>query len=142
MNRTRLILLIIAALLLSAIICLPDWFEDPRQLAQGEWKDAGRKGTVVVTDNTVTLLGFGPEEPIPYTWVQTEQEPYTMLLSYDSYRIEVNIIFNGDNEAIALPEVMHYLPADIAETLRRKNRSAGRPENEFSLLFRRVLPKN
>lgn len=142
MTPIRLISAAAVLLATGALILIPDWFEDPRRLAPGEWKDAGRRGTIDVTESTLTLRGFGPEDPIPYEWVQTEDEPYTLLVTYGSYRLMADITFNGKNEVIADLDVMDKLPSDIADTLREKNRHAGRPENEFRLLFRRVLPKN
>lgn len=141
MTIPRIILSLLGISILSAFIFIPDWFENPRELAPGEWQDAGRKGKVEVDENAVHLLGFGPEEPIRYEWLQTDDEPYTMQLTYGSYTVVANITFNGRDEVIAELDVMDKLPSTAADMLRKKNRNAGRPENEFRLLFRRVQPK-
>ena len=138
----RIIVVLIALISLLCLVMIPDWFEDPRKLAPGEWKDAGKQGMVEVTDATLTLHGFGPEGPIPYTWLQTDKEPYTMQVCYGSHTVEAAITFNGENEVVADLDIMHKLPSDIADTLRRRNTGAGRPENEFRLVFRRIIPKN
>lgn len=142
MNKLRIIIIILGLSILSTILVIPDWFEDPRKLLPGEWQDSGRRGRIEATENTLLLHGVGPETPIPYEWLQTEQEPYTLQISYGRHTATADIIFNGKNEIIANLDIMHKLPEAAADTLRRKNRTAGRPENEFRLLFRRILPKN
>lgn len=142
MNRFRLIFLIIGISILSALLFIPDWFEDPRRLLPGEWQDSGRRGRIEITENTLQIHGFGPETPIPYEWLQAENEPYTLQITYGRHTVTADITFNGENEVIADLDIMHKLPEAAADTLRQKNRSAGRPENEFRLLFRRILPKN
>lgn len=142
MNTLRSIYILIGISLLSAIIFIPDWFEDPRRLLPGEWQDSGRRGRIEATEEYLQIYGVGSEEPIPYEWLQTDDEPYTLQVSYGRHTISADIIFNGKDEVIANLDIMHKLPREAADTMRQKNRSAGRPENEFRLIFRRIIPEN
>lgn len=141
MSSPRILITLITLSLLSAVIFIPDWFEDPRKLAPGEWAEGSNRGKVEVTDTELHLLGFGPEESIRYEWLQTENEPYTMRAVYGSHSVVAAITFNGKDEVFADLDIMNKLPGEMADILRKKNRSAGRPENEFRLIFRRVHPK-
>ena len=64
-----------------------------------------------------------------------------MRAVYGSHSVVAAITFNGKDEVFADLDIMNKLPGEMADILRKKNRSAGRPENEFRLIFRRVHPK-
>lgn len=142
MNKLRLTLILTVLSIICGLIFIPDWFEDPRELAPGDWKDSGRTGTLEVTDSSIILHGFGHRGTISYQWLQTESEPYTMQIVYGGHRLDAHITFDGPNTVIAELDIMDKLPAEAAKTLRSKNRSLGRPENEFRLVFFRMASQN
>lgn len=139
MTRARLILLLAILLpILAAVLFIPDWFEDPRQLALGEWKEHSTRGYVEVEEERIRTRGMGRTGKITYSWVQTDDEPYTMRVKARGHEVTAHITFNGSDEALVLFEIMHLLPPAAARELRKRNKAANRPEDEFYMLFRRV----
>ncbi len=49
----RLLLIVVALLLLAGVIFIPDWFEDPRRLAPGEWVEQSTRLQAEVTDQDI-----------------------------------------------------------------------------------------
>ncbi|MBQ1960754.1 MAG: hypothetical protein II349_04450 [Akkermansia sp.] len=134
------------ALGISSAICatifIPDWGEDPQQLAIGEWKEASPRGMMAeVSDTTIQWQGYGRHGKLTYEWVQTENEPYRVRIKKGQNLIEANVTFNGKDEATLEPEIFDKLP-DIARSyIRDLNKRNNRPETEIVLVFRRVEAK-
>ena len=142
MPSLRTIILSIMGLnALLALIFIPDWFEDPRELAIGEWRDAGKRGYLEVDETHIRTRGLGARGSISYEWVQTEDEPYTMQLTWRHYTITAHITFDGPDTAIADLDVMRHLPREAARIVKKQNKAAGRPENEFRMVFFRTKVK-
>ena len=132
------------ALLLGAVACgilLPDWFEDPRKKILGDWQEGKRSFYVSVDEQYIRWSRGTKSSNIPYKWLQTDKEPYTLQLEYNHEQIAVDLTFDGDDTAVAEPRIWEKLPDYAQEWIRTRNRAAGRPEKEFAILFRREQPK-
>ena len=134
------------ALGISSAICaaifIPDWGENPREIAIGEWKEAGPRGMAAeVTDTDIRWQGYGRRGKLTYEWLQTEEEPYRVRIRKGKTIVDANVTFNGKDEAVLEPEIFDKLP-DIARSyIRDLNKRNNRPETEIILVFRRVEPK-
>ena len=128
--------------LVCAVIFLPEWGEDPRKLAPGEWKEASRRGLQAEVDEQgIRWHGFGRRGKLTYEWLQTDTEPYRVKLLRGQTGIEANVTFNGADEAVLEPDIFDQLP-DIAKTyIRDTNKRHKRPEKEVILIFHRVEAK-
>lgn len=142
MTRTRfLLLLILLTLLACAALLLPEWFKDPRQLVQGEWQEINKLGQVEVTDCTARWQGSNYKGTYQYTWLQDENEPYSIEVSRNDEKWLVSLTFEDDNHAVVDFHIIDKLPAQAQELIRQKNRARNRPEDELQLRFRRLNPK-
>lgn len=132
------------ALLLVAAACgifLPDWFEDPRKKILGNWQEGKRSFYVSVDERYIRWSRGTKSSNIPYKWLQTDKEPYTLQLEYSHEQIVVDLTFDGDDTAVAEPRIWDKLPDYAQEWIRARNRAADRPEKEFAILFRREQEK-
>lgn len=140
MTRARLILLMILLSLIScAALLMPGWFKDPRALVQGEWQEANKLGYVEVTDCTARWQGGNYKATFNYTWIQTDDEPYTMEISRNGEKWLAGITYDDDNHATVDFYIMDKLPPEARDFIRQKNRARNRPEDELKLRFRRVI---
>lgn len=140
-ERPILRLTLLAALPIAAACLLFIFvrFEDPTQKILGSWKDAAPRSALFIEADMAQLQWRSGTRhgKMPYTWLQTEHEPYTLQFTYHHEDYVVDIIFNGDNEAVALPRIWEKLPAEARQWVKEKNRAAGRPEKELRFRFRR-----
>ena len=140
-DRPLLRLMLLAVLIAAAAgaLFIPDWFEDPTQKILGTWKDAApRSALFIEADRAQLQWRSGTRHgKMPYTWLQTEHEPYTLQFTYHHEDYVVDVIFNGNDEAVALPRIWDKLPEEARRWVKEKNRAAGRPEKELRFLFRR-----
>lgn len=127
---------------ICAAIFIPDWWEDPREIAIGEWKEVGRRSLAAEVDASgISWRGYGRHGKLTYEWLQTEEEPYRVRIRKEQTIVDANITFNGKDEAILEPEIYDKLP-DIARSyIRSQNKRNKRPEKEIIFMFRRVEPK-
>ncbi len=128
---------------ISALVCtiifIPQWYEDPRQLALGEWKENSPRGMQAeVTDTGIQWRGYGRRGKLSYEWLQTEDEPYRVSIRRGQTCIEANVTFNGDDEVILEPDIFDKLPELARTYIRDRNKRHKRPENELIFCFRRV----
>lgn len=123
--------------LLCAVL-IPDWFEDPVELAKGEWIGYPQKVRAEVDAQQVRWSVGGHRGKFAYTWVQTDSEPYRVRFSRGGESFEADVIFDGDDEAVLLPLVFDKLPDIAREHIRSTNKARNRPEDELRFLFRRV----
>lgn len=134
-----------AGLLLTGVACglfLLNRFEDPKKKILGNWQEGKRSFYVSVDEQYIRWSKGAKGGNIPYTWVQTEHEPYTLQLTYRHEQITVDLTFDGDDAAVAEPRIWEKLPDYAQEWIRSRNRAAGRPEKEFAVLFRREKEKS
>ena len=138
MDRKRLTALLI--LLVAGILCLlvPDWREDPRELAPGEWLDRANNLHLQVDETRILWRAGGRHGNIPYEWTQAEDEPYRARITFRGQSYEADITFNGPDEAIADLLVFDQLPAEAQGFIREKNQALNRPEKQIILRFTRV----
>ncbi len=142
MTRARLLLLLILLTLATcAALLLPGWFKDPRQLVQGEWQEVNKLGQVEVTDCTARWQGSNYKGTFQYTWIQTDDEPYSIEVSRNEGNWLVSLTFEDDDHAIVDFHIIDKLPAQAQELIRQKNRARNRPEDELRLRFRRLKAK-
>lgn len=141
MSRNFFIALGISSAICAAIF-IPDWGEDPRKLAPGEWKEASPRGMgAEVDETTIKWQGYGRHGKFTYEWLQTEKEPYRVRIRKGQTIVDADVTFNGKDEAVLAPDVFDKLP-DIARSyIRDLNKRNNRPETEIVLVFRRVEPK-
>lgn len=127
---------------ICSLIFLPDWGEDPRELAIGEWKEAKPRGTTAQVDAThIRWQGYGHRGKLTYEWLQTDEEPYRVRIRKGQTSVDANVTFDGEDEAILEPDIFDKLP-DIARSyIREHNKRNKRPETEIILKFRRTEPK-
>ena len=137
----RLLLIVVALLLLAGVIFIPDWFEDPRRLAPGEWVEQGTRLKAEVTDKDIHWRGFNSRGRLTYDWLQTDKEPYRVVIRRGEQAVEALVTFNGEDEAILEPEIFDKLPSLARRYIRERNRARQRPEEEIRLIFRRVREK-
>lgn len=140
MNRKRRLALLI--LLVAGFLCLfiPDWGEDPRELAPGEWHDRANGLHLEVDAARIRWQAGGYSGKIPYEWIQAEDEPYRAQITFRGQTYRADISFNGRDEAVADLLVFDQLPQEAQSFIREKNRAFNRPEKEITLHFRRVKP--
>lgn len=139
MTRTRLILLIVLISLAGCILLLcSGLFKDPRQLVQGEWQEINKMGIVDVTDCTARWNGSNHRANMTYTWVQSEDEPYTIEVTYKGDKWLASIAFESDDQALVNFHIIDKLPAEAQDFIRQKNKARNRPEDEVCLRFRRL----
>lgn len=136
--------LLAAVVLTVAVVCLifiPDWGENPEAWALGEWKEVARDMEGEVTEAGVAWHAYGRRGRLTYEWVQTDTEPYRIILRRGEHtEVPANVTFNGRDEAVLEPEVFDSLP-DIARTfIRDNNRRRNRPDKEIRFIFKRVQP--
>ena len=142
MTRARLLLLLILLTLATcAALLLPGWFKDPRQLVQGEWQEVNKLGLVEVTDCTARWLGSNYKGTFQYTWIQADDEPYSIEVSRNEGNWLVSLTFEDDDHAIVDFHIIDKLPSQAQELIRQKNRARNRPEDELRLRFRRLKAK-
>lgn len=141
MLRNFLIAIGISSAICAAVF-IPDWGEDPREIAIGEWKEAGPRGMrAEVNEVGIRWQGYGRHGKLTYEWLQTEEEPYRVRIRKGQTIVDANVTFNGKDEAVLEPEIFDKLP-DIARSyIRDLNKRNKRPETEIVLVFRRVEPK-
>ena len=138
MNRKRLaiaLLLFAAGIFFSLFV--PDWFEDPRELAQGSWEDRANHILLEVDATRVEWRVAGHHGKLPYEWLQTDSEPYRAKVTRDGQDYEADITFKGADTAIANFLVFEQLPSEAQRAIREMNKAAGRPEREIRFVFRR-----
>ena len=110
--------------------------EDPRALAQGEWKQATGRLRVTVEPEHAAWRGMG-HGSVKYEWLQTEKPPYRLRFVYRGETIEADLSFDGKNTAILEPDVWQKLPPLAQQQLSDLNRRHNRPATELRLIFRR-----
>ncbi len=137
----RLLLIVVALLLLAGVIFIPDWFEDPRRLAPGEWVEQSTRLQAEVTDQDIRWRGLNNRGRLTYTWIQTDEEPYRVAIRRGQQVVEARVSFHGSDEAILEPEIFDKLPSLARRYIRERNRARQRPEEEIRLIFRRVREK-
>lgn len=127
---------------LCAVIFLPDWGEDPRELALGEWKEARPRGLKAEVDAAgIRWQGYSHRGKLTYEWLQTDEEPYRVRIVKGQTSVDAHVTFNGKDEVILEPDIYDKLP-DIARSyIRDHNKRNKRPEKEIVLIFRRIEPK-
>ena len=137
MNRKRRLALLI--LLVAGFLCLfiPDWWEDPRELAPGEWHDRANGLHLEVDAARIRWQAGGYSGKIPYEWIQAQDEPYRAQITFRSQTYRADITFNGRDEAVANLLVFDQLPEDAQRFIREKNRALNRPERQIRLVFQR-----
>lgn len=131
----------LAALLAAGLACAMLIFlrgEDPRKKILGSWQEGNRSFYLDANESTLHWSKGTRNGTLPYSWVQTEHEPYTLQVQYRHESILVDITFDGDNTALASPRIWEKLPDYAQQWIRSRNRAAGRPEKEFTVLFRRT----
>lgn len=139
MTRLRLILLLILLSVISCIaLLLPGWFTSPRELIQGEWQEINKMGTVSVTDCTARWVGSNHRANMTYTWIQDDDEPYTIEVTYRGEKWLANITFESDDQALVNFLIIDKLPQDAQDFIRQKNKAKNRPEDEVCMRFRRI----
>ncbi len=127
---------------ICAVVFIPDWGEDPRQLALGEWKEASPRGMAAEVDSSVILWrGYGRRGKLTYEWLQTEEEPYRVRICKGQTVVDANVTFNGADEAILEPDIYDKLPEMARKYIRDTNKRHNRPEREIRLEFRRIPPQ-
>ncbi len=142
MTRTRLIFLIVLLSVASCLLLLlPGWFKDPRELVQGEWQEINKTGYVEVTDCTARWQGGNYKANLRYSWVQTDDEPYTVEIIFKEQKWLAGITFEDDDHALVNFYIMDKLPPEAREFIRQKNKVRNRPEDEVCMRFRRVNPQ-
>ncbi len=138
MLTLRNFLISVAAIGLLCVIFIPDWFEDPVELAIGEWQGVPNRMRAEVNDTRVRWEMSGNAGRLSYTWVQTETEPYRVQFRRGEEVFEADIIFDGPDEVVVMPHIFDQLPLIAREHIARSNKAANRPENEIRYVFRRV----
>ncbi len=128
----------LAAIGLLCVIFIPDWFEDPVELAIGEWQGVPNRMRAEVNDTRVRWEMSGNAGRLSYTWVQTETEPYRVQFRRGEEVFDADIIFDGADEVVVMPHIFDRLPLMAREHIARTNKAADRPENELRYVFRRV----
>lgn len=128
----------LAAIGLLCVIFIPDWFEDPVELAIGEWQGVPNRMRAEVNDTRVRWEMSGNAGRLSYTWVQTETEPYRVQFRRGEEVFDADIIFDGADEVVVMPHIFDRLPLMAREHIARTNKAADRPENEIRYVFRRV----
>lgn len=137
----RLIYLLLILALLLGVIVLPDWSEDPRRLAIGEWMEQSSHLRAEVTEDTIAWRGFNRRGNLTYTWLQTNKEPYRVAIRRGEQLIEADVTFDGDDVALLEPDVFDKLPPTARRYIRERNHARQAPEEEIRLIFRRVKEK-
>ena len=130
---------IIAVLLFLAGIFhfVPEWLEDPRELAIGSWKDRANGIQLQVDATQVKGCIADRHGKIPYEWVQTEDEPYRVQITFRDQTYRADITFDSSDTAIADFLVFDQLPEDARRFIREKNQALNRPEKQRRLVFQR-----
>ena len=142
MTRLRLLLLlVICSVIGSMALLLPGCFKNPRELVLGEWQEVNKLGYVEVTDSTARWRGGNYKATFHYTWVQDDDEPYTVEVSRNGENWLADITFESDDVAEVNLRIFDQLPAEAQDFIRQKNKARNRPENELRMRFRRVLPE-
>lgn len=144
MNHRLLYILLPAAALGIGLFLFLNGKEDPRQLALGEWQEKSKSGFVEVTDDShLQWRAANRRGKMTYRWLQTEQEPYRVEVRRgQNSRWEADVTFEGKDDALVAPDILHLLPDEAVNIIRQKNKAKGRPENEFIFHFRRVKSAN
>lgn len=137
----RLICILLILSLLLGVIILPDWFEDPRRLALGEWMEQGSHLRAEVTEDSIAWRGFNSRGKLTYTWLQTNKEPYRVAIRRGEQLVEADVTFDGEDVAILEPDIFDKLPPTARRYIRERNRARQNPEEEIRLIFRRVKEK-
>ena len=138
MNRKRLaiaLLLFAAGIFFSLFV--PDWFEDPRELAQGSWEDRANHILLEVDATRVEWRMAGHHGKMPYEWLQTDSEPYRAKVTHQGQDYETDLTFKGADTVIANFLVFERLPAEAQRAIREINKAHSRPEREIRFVFRR-----
>ncbi len=138
MLTLRNFLISVATIGLLCVIFIPDWFEDPVELAIGEWQGVPNRMRAAVNDTHVRWEMSGNAGRLSYTWVQTETEPYRVQFRRGEEVFDADIIFDGADEVVVMPHIFDRLPLMAREHIARTNKAADRPENELRYVFRRV----
>ena len=139
MTHTRLIFLIVLLSVLAALaLMLPGWFEDPRKLAIGEWQEQNKLGFVEVDETSARWRGSNFKGTFHYTWLQYENEPYSVEISRKGEKYLASVTFEDDDHALVNFHVYDRLPAEARKFISQKNKAKNRPEDEILLRFRRV----
>lgn len=120
---------------------IPDWFENPVELAKGEWLGSPQKIRAEVDEQRVSWSVGGHRGKFAYTWVQTDTEPYRVQFSRGEERFQADVIFESEDEVVLQPLIFEKLPELAREHIRRTNKARNRPEEELRFLFRRVKEK-
>ncbi len=141
MFSLRHILAAIAAIGVLCVVFIPDWFENPRELAIGEWLGVPNKMQGEVDATQVRWQVGGHRGKFSYTWVQTEQEPYRVQFRRGDRVFEADVEFRGRDEAVVYPLIFEQLPELAQEYIRSRNKAKNRPENEMIFVFRRAKKK-
>lgn len=141
MTRFRTCLLAFA--LLDALLCLifiPDWGEDPVELAPGSWRSQSKSLGIYaeVAEKQILWNGKAGHGRCQYAWLQTEREPYRVQFKRGHDAIEADVTFDGPDKAILEPDILDRLPAAARDYIRKQNKINRRPEDEFSLIFVRT----
>jgi len=131
----------VAVVGLLCAILIPDWFEDPRELAIGEWQGVPRKIRAEVTEDKVEWRAGGYGGKFSYRWVQTDDEPYRVAFRRGSSEFEADVIFDGPDEVVLLPLIFDRLPDPAKEYIRSYNKARDRAEDDMRFLFQRVKQK-
>ena len=142
MTRLRLLLLlVICSVIGSMALLLPGCFKNPRELVLGEWQEVNKLGFVEVTDCAARWRGSNHKATFQYSWVQDDDEPYTVEVSRNGENWLADITFESDDVAEVNLRIFDQLPAEAQDFIRQKNKARNRPENELRMRFRRVLPE-
>lgn len=141
MFSMRHILSAIAAIGVLCVVFIPDWFENPQELAIGEWLGVPNKMQGEVDATQVRWQVGGHRGKFSYTWVQTEQEPYRVQFRRGDRVFEADVEFNGRDEVVVHPLIFEQLPELAQEYIRSRNKAKNRPENEMIFVFRRAKKK-
>ncbi len=113
---------------------------DPRVLALGEWRDEGSHLRVEVQPKSASWRGMHRGK-LTYQWLQYEDEPYLVRLTWRNSSIDARVSFSGDSLAIVEPIIWDILPDSVRKIVRDVNRQHGRPEREIRLVLRRIPSK-
>lgn len=141
MVNLRNILIAVAAIGLLCVVFIPDWFEDPRELAIGEWQGVPRKIRAEVTGDVVQWRAGGYGGKFTYNWVQTEDEPYRVEFRSSSSVFEADVVFEGPDEVLLFPLVFDHMPDAAKDYIRSYNKARDRAEDDMRFRFQRVKEK-
>lgn len=141
MLSMRYVLSALAAIGLLCVVFIPDWFENPQELAIGEWLGVPNRMQGEVDAEQVRWQVGGHRGKFSYTWVQTEREPYRVQFRRGDKVFEADVEFNGRDEAVVYPLIFDQLPELAQDYIRSRNKALDCPENEMIFHFRRAKEK-